>query len=114
MKKGRPGVLLAVQCRHEDTDRLEALLFAETPTLGIRRSIVERRVLPRRRAQVETEFGAVQGVVTSAGSSSSRFSAEYEACRRIAEERGVPIHRIFDAAVAAFLASLSAAAESAE
>ena len=37
MKKGRPGVLLSVQARPADADTLEAILFAETPTLGVRR-----------------------------------------------------------------------------
>ncbi len=37
MKKGRPGVVLCVQARPADADKLEQVLFAETPTLGVRR-----------------------------------------------------------------------------
>ena len=37
MKKGRPGVLLSVQAQGADADALEAILFQETTTLGVRR-----------------------------------------------------------------------------
>ena len=37
MKKGRPGVLVSVQAQPADADALEAILFQETTTLGVRR-----------------------------------------------------------------------------
>lgn len=47
MKKGRPAHTLAVLARPEDADRIEGLVFAETPTLGVRRSRWERTALDR-------------------------------------------------------------------
>src|SRR5581483_4635967 len=35
MKKNRPGMLLTVLCKPEDSARLTQLLFAETSTLGV-------------------------------------------------------------------------------
>jgi uncharacterized protein (DUF111 family) len=104
MKKGRPGVQLAVQCRHEDADRLQAILFEQTTTLGVRRSTVERRVLPRRRIEIQTKYGPVEGVVAE-GLAHSRFSPEYESCRRAAAHHGIPLRSVYDAAVAAFLSA---------
>ena len=37
MKKGRPGLLLSVQAQPANADALEAILFQETTTLGVRR-----------------------------------------------------------------------------
>jgi uncharacterized protein (TIGR00299 family) protein len=47
MKKGRPAYVLHVLTRPQDADRLQELLFAETGTLGIRRTTTTRAVLPR-------------------------------------------------------------------
>ena len=63
MKKGRPGVLISVQAAPVDADRLEAILFAETQTLGVRRTTVQRTVLARRSHEVTTAWGVVAGKV---------------------------------------------------
>jgi uncharacterized protein (TIGR00299 family) protein len=102
MKKGRPGVLLTVQCRHDDADRFQATLLEQTPTLGVRRSVVERRILPRRRAEVATKYGRVEGMVVAAGPGAGRFAPEYESCRRAAELQNVPLIRVYDEAAAAY------------
>jgi hypothetical protein len=102
MKKGRPGVLLAVQCRPADADALAAIVFRETTALGLRRSTVQRMTLPRRAATVETPFGAVAGVVATLPDGSERFSPEYEACAKIAADRRAPLEAVQQAARAAF------------
>lgn len=47
MKKNRPAYMLTVLCRPEDQHKMEAIIFAETTTIGIRRQFMERTVLPR-------------------------------------------------------------------
>lgn len=47
MKKGRPGHVLHLLARTEDSGKLAELLFAETGTLGVRRCAVDRRTVPR-------------------------------------------------------------------
>ncbi len=101
MKKSRPGMLISVQARPADADKLEALLFAETPTLGIRRTTVLRTVLAREAGSVETPWGPVTGKVAFLPDGSRRFSPEYEACREIAERSGVPLAVVTAAALAA-------------
>lgn len=102
MKKGRPGVRLSVLCRPADAETMEAILFEETTTLGIRRSTVHRRVLPRRTHRVQTAYGAVDGKVGFLADGTVRFAPEYESCRRIAAKRNVPLRAVYEAAHQAF------------
>ncbi len=81
MKKGRPGVLISVQGSPSKADQLEAILFRETPTLGVRRSTVMRTVLVRRPQSVETRWGNVAGKVAQLPDGTERFAPEYEVCR---------------------------------
>ena len=102
MKKGRPGVLLAVQSRPENADALEAILFRETTTLGVRRQTLARHVLPRAAAEVHTPWGAVRGIVATLPDGTERFSPEYEDCQRIAVEHRLSLATVQTAASAAF------------
>lgn len=101
MKKGRPGVLLAVQARPDDGDRLEAILFRDTTTLGVRRQTLTRHVLPREPVEVHTSWGTIGGIVATLPDGSRRFSPEYEDCRRIAVEHGLPLAQVHGEAMAA-------------
>ena len=53
MKKGRQGTRIEILCRPEDAARFEALLLRETTTIGVRRSDVDRVMLPREEATVD-------------------------------------------------------------
>jgi pyridinium-3,5-bisthiocarboxylic acid mononucleotide nickel chelatase len=104
MKKGRPGVLMSVQAAPAEADRLEAILFAETPTLGVRRATVQRTVLARRSLEVTTAWGAVTGKVAYLPNGIARFTPEYEACRLIAMDSGASLADVMTAAIAAYQA----------
>ena len=97
MKKQRPGVRLSVLAAPEDQERLAALLFEETTTLGVRFWQAERRVQPRATVEVETPFGRVRMKVTHSGS-----APEFEDCRRLAAASGRPVKEIYAAAIAAY------------
>lgn len=90
MKKGRPGTLLRAISKPEDRDRLAALIFRETSTLGVRMYAAERRVQQRTWVEVETPYGTVRIKVGGDGS----WAPEYEDCRRLALEAGVPLKQI--------------------
>ena len=105
MKKGRPGVLLTVQCSPEHADKLETLIFTETPTLGVRRSTVTRNVLPREPHHVQTPWGTVLGKVAMLPNGARRFTPEYEECRRIAAQHGKSLAEVLAAAQAAWRGS---------
>jgi uncharacterized protein (TIGR00299 family) protein len=99
MKKGRPGTLLRVIAKPEDRESLAALIFAETSTLGIRVYPAERRVQARSWVDVQTPHGGVRMKVSSSGS----YAPEYEDCKRIAREAGVPLKQILAEANFAYL-----------
>ncbi len=94
MKKNRPGQLLRVVADPADRDRLAGILFAETPTLGIRMTTAERLVLEREFRTVETPWGPV--TVKVAG---GHAAPEFDDCRRIAAEKGIPLRDVFAAAL---------------
>jgi hypothetical protein len=88
MKKGRPGVRIEVLCRPADSGRLEELLLRESSTIGVRRTEVSRRALPRLEGLVEV-FGHKVAVKTvQLPSGGERAKAEYEDVRRVARETG--------------------------
>jgi hypothetical protein len=103
MKKNRPGISLAVQCRPAGADELASIVFRETTALGLRRSTVSRMILPRRPAAVETEFGTIAGVVATLPDGGERFSAEYEACAAAAQQHSVSLEAVQHAARQTFL-----------
>jgi pyridinium-3,5-bisthiocarboxylic acid mononucleotide nickel chelatase len=102
MKKNRPGVLLTVLCHPPDVERLEAILFRQTPTLGVRRWPAKRRALARRRHEVATPWGPIDGVLWHPPGGPPGFSPEYETCRRAADGQNVPLRVVIEAAQRAF------------
>ena len=60
MKKNRPAWELTVLCHAQNREELERIIFAETTTIGIRRTLMQRDMLPRERGLVQTEYGEVQ------------------------------------------------------
>jgi uncharacterized protein (TIGR00299 family) protein len=99
MKKGRPGTLLRVLARPQDREALVQLIFAETSTLGLRTYTAERRVQERHWVDVETPHGNVRMKVSGEGA----YAPEYEDCRRIAQESGVPLKHVIAEANFAYL-----------
>jgi uncharacterized protein (DUF111 family) len=101
MKKNRPGVALSVACPPAQAEVLAALIFAETTTIGLRRQEVQRWAFARERVEVETLYGTVGVKVARLGGKVMTASPEYEDCRRLALESGVPLKEVYTAAEAA-------------
>jgi uncharacterized protein (DUF111 family) len=101
MKKNRPGVLLSVLCQPGDAGRLQAILFGETITLGIRRIPCERVSLPRTIETASTPFGPIRLKVARWGEV-RRVMPEYEDCARAAAAHHVPLLQVIAAAQAAY------------
>jgi uncharacterized protein (TIGR00299 family) protein len=99
MKKNRPGMLVTVLCKPQDAEKLTKLLFEETTTLGVRSYSAERRILPREWVKVATEFGDVRMKVARVNGRIEHASPEFEDCRKLAEEKNVPLHRVMDEAM---------------
>jgi pyridinium-3,5-bisthiocarboxylic acid mononucleotide nickel chelatase len=94
MKKNRPGVLLTVLCKVADTQKLMGLIFAETTTFGARTYRASRRVLPREWVSVATSYGDVRVKVSRVNGSVLHVAPEFEDCRKIEEEKNVPLQNV--------------------
>jgi uncharacterized protein (TIGR00299 family) protein len=103
MKKNRPGTLLTVLCKPEDAQKLTQIIFAETTTLGVRRREEKRQVLARKWVSVPTQWGEVRMKIASMNGTVTNYAPEYEDCRRIAQERRVPLKRVLNEAMEAYL-----------
>jgi uncharacterized protein (DUF111 family) len=102
MKKNRPGTTVTVLARPEDQEQLAALVLRETSALGLRIYTAERRVESRNWVDVDTRHGRVRIKVGGNGS----FAPEYEDCRRVASERGIPLKEVLAEASFAYLKSI--------
>ena len=98
MKKNRPGTMLTVIASPGDQEALAQLILSETSTLGVRIYSAQRRVLAREITEVETAHGKVRIKHAVSGS----FTPEYDDCRRIARETGLPLKEIIAAANLAY------------
>ncbi|HEV7551521.1 MAG TPA: nickel pincer cofactor biosynthesis protein LarC, partial [Candidatus Angelobacter sp.] len=103
MKKSRPGMLLTVLCRTEDTQRLTKMILAETTTLGVRMRQERRAALTRRHVSVSTKWGAVRMKLANLNGSISNYAPEYEDCRQIAKEKKVPLKTVMQEAIKVYL-----------
>jgi uncharacterized protein (TIGR00299 family) protein len=99
MKKNRPGMLLTVLCRTQDAASLSSILFAETTTLGVRRREEKRQVLGRKWIPVPTKWGEVRMKVASMNGAVKNCAPEFEDCRRIAREHGIPLKEVMQEAM---------------
>lgn len=97
MKKGRPGVILSVLVEQEKTATMEAILFRETATFGIRRSELQRSKLDRAAIEVETAWGTVRAKRGEREGQPAIVTPEFEECARIARENDVPLREVYDA-----------------
>jgi pyridinium-3,5-bisthiocarboxylic acid mononucleotide nickel chelatase len=102
MKKNRPGTLLTVLCKPQDTNTLMSLIFAETTTLGARTYRAQRRTLPREHVSVSTSFGDVRIKISRVNGRILHVAPEYDDCSKLALEKNVPLQRVISEALRRF------------
>ena len=95
MKKNRPGTHVQVIGSPDKRDNLMDTLFRESTTLGVRFRYSTRKVLERSQVEIDSPWGKinVKKVVQPDGSSS--LQPEYESCRKIAEDKKIPLKEIY-------------------
>jgi uncharacterized protein (TIGR00299 family) protein len=97
MKKGRPGLMVSVISDPAKASELEAILFRETATFGVRRHTAERSKLNREAITVETPWGPVKAKRGRRSDGFEVVTPEYEDCARVAREHGVPLRAVYTA-----------------
>ena len=103
-KNSRPAVLLTVLADQAHVPELEAVIFAETATLGIRRHTARRSKLAREIEQVETPYGSIGVKLGRRGREVLTAAAEFEDCRAAARRHGVPLQDVMNSALTAWQA----------
>ena len=95
MKKNRPAYQVNVICKKEDAAKLEKLIFQGTTTIGIRRIYMERSILKREAAEIDTPFGKMKVKVCDLPDG-KRIYPEYEEVARICRETGLSYYEVTD------------------
>ncbi|CAM9752036.1 unnamed protein product [Scytosiphon promiscuus] len=98
MKKGRPAFTVHVLCEPRDQERFVRLLFTESTTLGVRRRSVDRCALRRKMVSASTTFGDVRVKVAWLDGVAVSIKPEYEDCKALAAQAGVPLQAVMDQA----------------
>jgi uncharacterized protein (DUF111 family) len=85
-----------VICESEKVAELEAILFRETGTFGVRRTTATRAKLRREAVTVQTPWGEVKAK-RGWREGLEVLTPEYEDCARIAREHNVPLRDVYAA-----------------
>ena len=74
------------------------VIFAETTTIGVRISEVNRKKLSREEKFVNTKYGKVRVKIARAGREVKNISPSYDDCKKLAEKLNVPLKDIIEKA----------------
>jgi uncharacterized protein (DUF111 family) len=96
MKKNRPGTMVQVLCPIDRKETLIRRILSETTTLGVRFYEMDRRMLAREADRVQTRFGMVTVKKVGDPQNRVRWVPEYEVCKAIALEKGLPLREVYD------------------
>ncbi len=98
MKKSRAAVTLQVLASLDYEAAALQIIFEETTTLGVRRSLIDTYRLARRIDLVATEFGTVHVKIGFLDGKVRSVHPEFEDCARSARQYNVPLQRVYDEA----------------
>jgi uncharacterized protein (DUF111 family) len=95
MKKNRPANTLTVLAPLPAVATLSHLILQETSTFGVRVHEVWRHKLERFHRQVDTRYGIIPVKCGVLDGRIVQAAPEYEACKRLALEHGVPVRLVY-------------------
>jgi uncharacterized protein (TIGR00299 family) protein len=102
MKKNRPGTLMSIIAPPDTRERLTAMIFRETTTIGVRYREMTRECLDRETVTVTTPFGPVRFKIARRNGEILNAAPEFDDCVRLATTSRRPVKEIQAAAVRAF------------
>jgi len=100
MKKGRPAILLSVLTDKAKGTEILDTIFRETTSIGVRIQEVGRKKLSRDVREIETSYGKIRIKISKRGDEIMTITPEYEDCKKLAEEKQVPLKSVMDEAKA--------------
>ena len=101
MKKNRPATMLSAIVNAADENRAAKIIMRETGSLGVRARPITRHEAQRETRRIQTPLGTIAVKIGTLDGETITASPEYEDCRRIALETGLPIAEVYRAALAA-------------
>ena len=96
MKKGRPGIVLNVICETELADTVKNIIFTESTSLGIRTFPFRKDTLVRKFETLQTIYGDMTVKRSFYKEKEVSCKPEYDECRRIAAEKGIPVKEVYN------------------
>ncbi len=100
MKKSRPGIVLNVICETEAVETIKNIIFTESTTLGIRTFRFRKDTLERKFETLLTIYGNVKVKRSFYKEKEVSCKPEYDDCKRIANERGLPLKEVYSKVMA--------------
>ena len=95
MKKNRPGTMISAIVPSELESQAVDLMMRESSTLGVRVRPLARYEAERAIVEIDTSLGRVEVKVKRIGGRDVSVAPEYESCRRIALEKGLPLKDVY-------------------
>jgi uncharacterized protein (TIGR00299 family) protein len=96
MKKGRPGNKLSVICEKGLEESLKEIIFLESTTVGIRTFAFRKDTLSRKIEKIKTVYGSITVKRSFFKGKEVSCKPEFEECRRIALEKGIPVKEVYN------------------
>lgn len=96
MKKNRLATMLTVLCDPKDEEILTEIMLLHTTTLGVRKTICQRRILDRKLESIDSKFGKIT-IKSARIGATNKYKPEFEEIIKLAEQYGVPIAEIMAA-----------------
>jgi pyridinium-3,5-bisthiocarboxylic acid mononucleotide nickel chelatase len=96
MKKSRPGIVMSVICEKEFAETVKTIIFTESTSLGIRTFPFRKDTLVRKFETLHTIYGEVPVKRSYYKGEEVSCKPEYDECKRIASEKGIPIKEVYN------------------
>ncbi|HBF39437.1 MAG TPA: nickel pincer cofactor biosynthesis protein LarC, partial [Firmicutes bacterium] len=95
MKKGRSAIKLSILVDKNREKEVQGVIFRETTSIGIRKYRVEKIMLQREFVTLQTQYGPIRIKESYYEGTMVKYKAEYEDCKKAAQEYQVPIGQVY-------------------
>ncbi|MBN2964199.1 nickel pincer cofactor biosynthesis protein LarC [Sulfurospirillum sp. T05] len=102
-KKNRLGVKLSVLVNAQEEAKMIEIIFAETSSIGLRRSTIQKIMLDREIKTISTPYGEISIKCVFSQGKLLKYKAEYEECKKAALQHKVPISTLYDSVTKAMM-----------
>ncbi len=102
MKKSRPGLKVSVLVPPSRRVSVEESLLKETPTFGVRRTLMERTKLHRHEVKISTPFGNIRCKVGTLDGKVLKAAPEFEDLKAAAHRHDAPLAKVAESALKSY------------